>query len=111
MINDGLFNRIPCDAIFSMHNMPGWPQGHLIFGEGPMMASSDKVYITLVGHGGHGAVPHKTADPVVAAASLVMTNQSSRATSIHCKQRWLLWGCCNPDSANNVIPGTAHILS
>ena len=41
-----------------------------------MMASSDKVYITLVGHGGHGAVPHKTADPVVAAASLVMALQT-----------------------------------
>ena len=47
MINDGLFDKYPCDAVFSMHNMPGWPQGHLIFREGPMMASSDKVYITL----------------------------------------------------------------
>ena len=68
MMDDGLFDKYPCDAIFAIHNMPGWPQGHLVFHEGAMMASSDKVYINIKGHGGHGAMPHMAIDPVVAAA-------------------------------------------
>ncbi len=71
MMNDGLF-KYPMRRYLQHAQHARWPQGHLIFREGPMMASSDKVYITLVGHGGHGAVPHKAADPVAAAASLVM---------------------------------------
>ena len=76
MMNDGLFEKYPCDAIFAMHNMPGIPQGRLVFRKGPMMAASDKVIITLDGKGGHGAAPHKAVDPVVAAASLVMALQT-----------------------------------
>ena len=82
MMADGLFDRFPCDAIFGMHNMPGFPQGQLVFREGPMMASSDKVYITLTGRGGHGALPHRAADPVVAAASLVMALQTVVARNV-----------------------------
>ena len=110
MINDGLFDKYPCDAIFSMHNMPGWPQGHLIFREGPMMASSDKVYITLVGHGGHGAVPHKTADPVVAAASLVMALQTVVSRNVDPLQTAVVTvGVLQSGRANNVIPDSAHL--
>jgi hippurate hydrolase len=76
MMEDGLFDLFPCDAVFAMHNMPGVPQGHLWLREGAAMASSDNVTITLHGTGGHGAMPHKAADPVVAAASLVMALQT-----------------------------------
>lgn len=110
MINDGLFDKYPCDAVFSMHNMPGWPQGHLIFREGPMMASSDKVYITLVGHGGHGAVPHKTADPVVAAASLVMALQTVVSRNVDPLQTAVVTvGVLQSGRANNVIPDSAYL--
>ncbi|MFP5485974.1 MAG: amidohydrolase, partial [Gammaproteobacteria bacterium] len=110
MINDGLFDKYPCDAIFSMHNMPGWPQGHLIFREGPMMASSDKVYITLVGHGGHGAVPHKAADPVVAAASLVMALQTVVSRNVDPLQTAVVTvGVLQSGRANNVIPDSAYL--
>jgi len=59
MMQDGLFTQFPCDAVFAMHNMPGHPQGHLVLRDGPMMASSDYVTITLDGKGGHGAMPHQ----------------------------------------------------
>ena len=75
MMEDGLFARFPCDAIFGMHNMPGYPAGHLALRDGPAMASSDYVGITIHGNGGHGAMPHRAADPVVAASSLVMALQ------------------------------------
>jgi hippurate hydrolase len=76
MMEDGLFDRFPCDAIFAMHNMPGYEQGQLIFRSGPTMASSDYATVTLHGVGGHGAMPHHAADPVVAAASIVMALQT-----------------------------------
>ena len=90
MINDGLFDKYPCDAIFSMHNMPGWPQGALDLREGPMMASSDKVYITLVGHGGHGASAAQGSRSGGGGSQPGdgVADRRLRATSIHYKQRW-----------------------
>ena len=55
MMQDGLFEKYPCDAIFALHNMPGHPQGRFVFRDGAAMASSDYVDITLHGTGGHGA--------------------------------------------------------
>jgi len=110
MLRDGLFDKYPCDAIFGMHNMPGWPQGHLVFREGAMMASSDKVYITLQGHGGHGAMPHKAADPVVAAASLVMALQTVVARNVDPLQTAVVTvGVLQAGRANNVIPDSARL--
>src|SRR5690606_791205 len=76
MIEEGLFEKYPCDAIFAMHNMPGVPQGHLLFRDGASMASSDYVTITLTGKGGHSAMPHLAVDPVVATASIIMALQT-----------------------------------
>ena len=110
MMNDGLFSKYPCDAIFAMHNMPGWPQGHLVFREGAMMASSDKVFITLKGHGGHGAMPHHAADPVVAAASVVMALQTVVSRNVDPQQTAVVTvGVLQAGRANNVIPDSAHL--
>ena len=110
MMRDGLFDKYPCDAIFGMHNMPGWPQGHLVFREGAMMASSDKVFITLKGHGGHGAMPHHAADPVVAAASVVMALQTVVSRNVDPQQTAVVTvGVLQAGRANNVIPDSAHL--
>ena len=110
MMNDGLFTKYPCDAIFGIHNMPGWPQGHLIFHTGAMMASSDKVVITITGRGGHGAMPHKAVDPVVAAASLVMALQTVVARNVDPMGMGVVTvGVLQAGRANNVIPETAHL--
>ncbi|HXZ06794.1 MAG TPA: amidohydrolase, partial [Paraburkholderia sp.] len=58
MINDGLFEQFPCDAIFGLHNMPGYKTGDMSFCVGPAMASADRATIVLRGTGGHGAMPH-----------------------------------------------------
>src|SRR6185312_15529994 len=103
MMDDGLFDKYPCDAIFGMHNMPGWPQGALVFREGPMMASSDKVHITLHGRGGHAATPHRAADPLVAAASLVMALQTVVSRNIDPQQTAVVTvGMFQSGIANNV---------
>ncbi len=110
MMADGLFERFPCDAVFAMHNMPGVPQGHLVLREGAAMASSDYATITLNGVGGHGAMPHRAADPIVAAASIVMALQTIVARNIDPLQPAVVTvGALHAGKANNVIPASATL--
>ena len=110
MMEDGLFQRFPCDAIFAMHNMPGFPQGQLVFRSGPTMASSDYATVTLHGHGGHGAMPHKATDPLVAAASIVMALQTIVSRNVDPMQPAVVTvGALHAGQANNVIPAEATL--
>ncbi len=105
MIEQGLFERFPCDAVFAMHNMPGVEQGRLVFREGPTMASSDDVTITVIGTGGHGANPHRAADPIVAASGIVMALQTVVSRNVDPQQTAIVTvGAFNGGRANNVIP-------
>lgn len=85
MIEDGLFERWPVDAVFGMHNMPGLDVGQLYFRDGAMMAAVDNWEIELTGKGSHGSMPELSIDPVVAGSSLVMALQTivSRNVSPH----------------------------
>jgi hippurate hydrolase len=110
MMEDGLFERYPCDAIFAMHNMPGVPQGRLVLREGAAMASSDYATITLDGIGGHGAMPHHAADPIVAAASIVMALQTIVSRNVDPLQMAVVTvGALHAGKANNVIPASATL--
>jgi len=110
MINEGLFQRFPCDAVFAMHNMPGHPAGHLVLREGAAMASSDDVTITLRGQGGHGAMPHQATDVVVAAAAIVMALQTVVSRNVDPLQTAVVTvGAIHAGQANNVIPAEARL--
>jgi len=110
MMDDGLFERFPCDAIFAMHNMPGVPQGQLVFRAGPMMASSDYVTVRLHGTGGHGGLPHRASDPIVAAASIVMALQTVVSRNVDPLQPAVITvGAIEAGRANNVIPALARL--
>ena len=110
MMEDGLFQQFPCQAIFAMHNMPGQPQGHLVLRDGSAMASSDYVTITLHGKGGHGAMPHLAADPVVAGSAIVMGLQSIVARNVDPQHMAIITvGAFQAGVANNVIPQTATL--
>jgi hippurate hydrolase len=76
MIQDGLFERFPCDSVFAMHNWPGLPPGTIAVKPGPMMAAADRVTITVEGRGGHGAHAYLAIDPVVVAAHIVTAAQT-----------------------------------
>ena len=76
MIDDGLFKRFPCDAVFALHNIPGEEAGQIMVRPGPITAAIDVVTVVIRGVGGHGAIPHKAVDPVIAAASTVMALQT-----------------------------------
>ena len=110
MMEDGLFERFPCEAIFAMHNMPGFPQGQLVFRSGPTMASSDYASLTLHGVGGHGAMPHRAVDPLVAAASIVMALQTLVSRNVDPLQPAVVTvGALHAGQANNVIPASAQL--
>lgn len=110
MMQDGLFARFPCDAIFAMHNMPGVPAGHLVFRDGPAMASSDYARVVVHGTGGHGAMPHRAADPLVAAASIVMALQTVVSRNVDPLDTAVVTvGSIHAGEANNVIPAEATL--
>ncbi len=110
MIQDGLFERYPVDAVFAMHNMPGVAQGRLVLREGPAMASSDYATVTLTGVGGHGAMPHRACDPIVAAAGIVMALQTIVARNVDPLQAAVVTvGALHAGRANNVIAQTATL--
>lgn len=105
MMNDGLFDRYPCDAIFAMHNMPGIPEGQVVLRKGAFMASSDYATVTVKGAGGHGGLPHQATDSIVAASAIVMAIQTivSRNTN-PLDMSVITVGAINGGQANNVIP-------
>ncbi|KEZ06933.1 amidohydrolase [Burkholderia sp. MSh2] len=110
MIDDGLFIRFPCDAVFAMHNVPGLPAGVLGFCDGPAMASADEVRVRVTGHGGHGAAPHTTIDPVVVCASIVMALQTIVARNVNPQELAIVTaGSIHAGSASNVIPQHADL--
>jgi len=71
MIDDGLFERCPCDAVFGMHNWPSMKVGQFGVAPGPAMASANEFKIRITGKGAHAAMPHLGTDPVFAAVQVV----------------------------------------
>ncbi len=108
MVDEGLFNRFPCEQVFAIHNMPGLATGMFSAKAGAMAASIDVLTMTVKGSGGHGAMPELTVDPVVVASSIVMALQTlvSRNISPH-QPAVVTVGSFQSGSANNIIPDTA----
>ena len=110
MMEDGLFDQHPCNAVFAMHNMPGTPVGHFVFRDGAAMASSDYATIRVHGTGGHGAMPHRAADPLVATASIVMALQTIVSRNVDPLHTAVVTiGAMHAGQANNVIPALATL--
>jgi amidohydrolase len=110
MIDDGLFQKFPCDAVFAIHNKPGIPLGMIVSKPGPLLAAADRWDIRITGKGGHAAHPHTTFDPMVAGASIVMSLQTIVSRNIDPIDSTVLTvGFFKAGSAYNVIPGEAHI--
>ena len=76
MIEDGLFEQFPMQAVYGMHNWPGMPVGTFAVSPGPVMASTSEFKITLRGKGGHAALPHTGIDPVPIACGMVQSFQT-----------------------------------
>ena len=108
MVEEGLFERFPCDAVFALHNYPGLATGRFSTRSGAMMAAIDAATLTVRGVGGHGARPEDTVDPVVAAASIVMALQTAVSRNVPPQEAGVITiGAFHAGSACNVIPDEA----
>ncbi len=76
MLEEGLLTRFPMDAVYAFHNIPGVPVGQVKVRAGAITTEVAIVQVTVKGVGGHGALPHLTADPIVAASAIVMALQT-----------------------------------
>lgn len=111
MIEEGLFDRFPCDAVFALHNEPDMPFGQFAFREGPIMAAVDECIIKVNGSGGHGAEPEHTADPIAAGASIVMALQTIISRNIAALDPAVVTvAAFHGGSASNIIPSSAEIV-
>ncbi|MDH2431510.1 M20 family metallopeptidase [Pokkaliibacter sp. MBI-7] len=111
MIEDGLFSRFPCDAVYALHNMPGIAEGVAAVQTGIMTSSSDRVTITFRGKGGHGALPHRAIDPTVAMAATIMALQTVVSRNLSPMESGVVSiGTVRAGTTSNVIPETAEMV-
>ena len=110
MIEDGLFDLFPMDAIYGLHNWPGLPAGTVAINPGAMMASMDTFEIQLTGKGCHAAMPEKGADPIVVGAELVLALQTIPARRLSPLDSAVISVTqFHAGEAINVIPETATL--
>jgi hippurate hydrolase len=110
MIDEGLFERFPCDMVFAMHNHPTGEAGHFYLREGAYLASSDKVLLRFRGRGGHGALPHLSIDPTVALAATVTALQSIVGRNIDPLEAAVITvGQIHAGTTYNIIPEIAEL--
>jgi hippurate hydrolase len=111
MVEDGLMDRFGISEVYGMHNSPGLPVGHFATAPGPLLASCDTLTIEIEGKGGHAAMPHKCADPVLAGAAIVMALQQVVARTIEPTVGAVVSiTCFNAGFTDNVIPQTAKLV-
>lgn len=110
MIDDGLFEKFPCDAVFAIHNKPGLPLGTIATKPGPLLAAADRWDLRISGKGGHAAHPHLAKDPLIVAANLVLALQTIVSRNMDPFAASVVTvGFVKGGSAYNVIPTDAHV--
>lgn len=111
MIEDGLFDRFPCDRVYALHNWPGLPQGTIATRPGPIMGAADKFTISIAGKGGHAALPQDTSDTLLAAATLVQQLHTIVARDVAPSATAVLSVTqIHGGHSHNVIPAEAQIV-
>jgi amidohydrolase len=113
MIEDGLFERFPVQAVYGMHNWPGMRPGTIGINPGPMMAAADRITIEITGQGGHGAHPYQTVDPVLVAAHIITAVQSIVSRNVKPLDSAVISLCAmraGELGAMSVIPGSATLV-
>ncbi|MBK9673686.1 MAG: amidohydrolase [Betaproteobacteria bacterium] len=113
MIDDGLFERFPAEAVFALHNWPALAPGRIGVTPGPAMAAADRIEITIDGRGGHGAHPHAAVDPVLVAGHMITAAQSIVSRNVSPIDTAVVSLCAmqagNP-GAMSVIPARATLV-
>ena len=112
MVEDGLFDLFPCDAVYGLHNMPGLAIDEMAVTLGPQLASSDTWQVTFKGIGTHGAKPHLGKDPITASGHFLSALQSIVGRVVNPLQPAVVSACsvqAGDPRALNVIPDIVEI--
>lgn len=113
MIQEGLFNRFPAQAVYAIHNSPETEAGVIGITPGPMQAAVDRIEIIVTGKGGHGARPHNCIDPILVAAHIITAVQSIASRNVAAIDQVVLSICSvqggNP-GAMSVVPGAVTLV-
>ena len=105
MVDKGVLDNPRVDAIFGVHNNPNISVGQIGLKGGPLMASTDTTFIKVRGKGGHGAMPHKANDPIMAAAAIIQGLQTLVSRKVDPLEPVVVsFGSIHGGAANNVIP-------
>jgi hippurate hydrolase len=111
MIEDGLFERFPMDAVYGLHNWPGMAAGKFGVVAGPMMASSNEFRVVVKGKGAHAAQPHRGIDPVMVAVQIAQSWQTIISREKNPLDTAVLSITqIHAGSATNVIPDDAVLI-
>jgi amidohydrolase len=110
MIQEGVLENPQVKSMLGQHVMPLLDQGKIGFRSGMYMASADEIYLTLRGKGGHGAQPHNSVDPIVAAAQLITALQTVVSRTADPRLPSVLtFGKIIGNGATNIIPNEVYI--
>jgi amidohydrolase len=111
MIEQGLFEQCPMDAVFGMHNWPGVDVGKFGVTTGAMMASSNEFQVTIKGKGSHAAQPQKSCDPIMVAIQIAQSWQTIVSRNVNPLEAAVLSVTqIHSGSATNVIPDQAYLI-
>jgi len=112
MVEDGVLDRFGIEEVYALHNAPGFEPGSFYTTPGPIMAAVDTVHIDIKGVGGHGALPHTTKDPVVAAVGMVQAIQTIVSRNHYALDDLVISVTqIHTGSADNIVPETAYICA
>lgn len=110
MVIEGILERFDIKEVYALHNAPGTPVGHFYTTPGPIMAAADDFDIHITGKGGHGAMPHETVDPVVAAVSIAQAIQTIVSRNNYSQDNLVISVTqIHTGSADNIVPEKAYV--
>ena len=110
MVEEGILDTFEISQVYGIHNMPDFPVGGFFTTTGPLMAGADVFDINIKGRGGHGAMPHGTVDPVLAACSIAQAIQTIVSRNMDAAEHLVISVTqIHTGSVDNVIPDTAYL--
>jgi len=110
MVEEGILDFFDISQVYGIHNMPDFPFGGFFTTTGPLMAGADVFDINIKGRGGHGAMPHGTVDPVLAACSIAQAIQTIVSRNMDAAEHLVISVTqIHTGSVDNVIPDTAYM--
>ena len=110
MVKEGILDTFDIKEVYALHNAPGVEVGNFYTTPGPIMAAADSFDIHIVGNGGHGAMPHATTDPIMAAVGIANAIQTIVSRNNYSQDNLVVSITqIHTGSADNVVPEKAYM--